>query len=228
MKKVGILIFSLLVSCFAFGQHSPGVSAIPAGTDEDPIDPVDTLHIIVDLEKIDVAEQPAQDLVVAAQNGEDMYIWTWSPVEHPAGHPLANGIGGEAWKNSNEALKMEKVDSLGSLVYVYTMVPTVFYGVDAKEVYDNDIAFLVKPKDGGGYGAPDIKSNDLNLVVDPPPPPKIFNIPSVFFADGYMSINYDNNIEQRPTMRNLHPDSVVLILYYVTDLDSGYSWCLCC
>ncbi|MEZ5172923.1 MAG: hypothetical protein R2850_05325 [Bacteroidia bacterium] len=55
----------------------------------------------------------------------------------------------------------------GGLVYSYTMVPTEFYEVDAATVYENDIKFLVKPKDGGGYGIPS-KSEDLTFEVNPP------------------------------------------------------------
>src|SRR6056300_496768 len=62
--------------------------------------------------------------IVEIAQTEDMYIWTWKPTEHPAGHPLANGIGGAAWKNSNEALKMTKEDEG---LYSFTMTPTEFY-----------------------------------------------------------------------------------------------------
>jgi hypothetical protein len=219
MNKLLVIAAIFFLSQNGFGQNSPGVSSLPSGTD---IDPADSLHLIVDLNAIDASLEPAQALLFAANNGADMYIWTWEPAEHPAGHPLANGTGGQAWKNSNEALKMTKVDSLGDLVYVYSMVPTTFYEVDAKTVFDNDIRFLVKPKDGGGFGDPDIKSADMILFIDPPPPPKIFAIPSVFFQEGYVECNYDNNIEEKVSMQNLPSDSAVMLFFITTSLDSGY------
>ncbi len=229
MKTIGTFLTALfLASAGVLAQTSPGVSSKPSGFD---IEPSDSLHIIVDLNKLFVNGDWVDNLLFAANNGEDIYIWTWSPAEHPSTHPYVNGIGSQAWKNSNDSLKMKKVDSLGDLVYVFSMIPTVFYSpdpydkdnpLDVSKVYDEDIHFLVKPKDGGGYGDPDIKSGDLQLMVDPPPPPKIYPIPTTFFQDGYVEFNYDNNIEEKQSMRDLPPDSAVMIFFVTTELDSGY------
>ncbi len=151
MKKLVLATTALFSGMIALGQVT---------SDPPDFTPDQEIKIIVDLN----ATSNDWGIVEIATSGEDMYIWTWSPAEHPEGHPLVNGIGSQAWKNSNEALKMTK-ESEG--VYSYTMIPTEFYEVDASTVYDQDIHFLVKPKDGGGYGDPDRKTEDLMLAVDP-------------------------------------------------------------
>lgn len=169
------------------------------------------ITIYVDLEKLDQTLDHTVALVDAATAGEDMYIWTWSPYEHGAGTPKANGIGSTAWKNSNPVLKMTKEDALGNLVYSYTMVPTEFYEVDAKKVYDDDIKLLVKPQDGGGYGDPDIKSEDLNLGLEAPFVSSIVKgIPSVCFQDDIILIEYDINFETEDAMIGAGPDDIYM------------------
>ncbi|MBI1316462.1 1,4-alpha-glucan-branching protein [bacterium] len=131
------------------------------------IDPQDSLTIVVDLKEMDTTPVHVQNLLADAQAGLDLYIWTWNPREHIAGHPYVNGTGAQPWKNSNNALKMT---SLGNLVYSYTFTPTLlsWYATDTATAYDNGLSFLVKPKDGGGYGAPDRKSDDLHLPIPRP------------------------------------------------------------
>jgi hypothetical protein len=139
-----------------------------------------------------------------------MFIWTWQPKEHPAGHPLANGLGSQAWKNSNDALMMTKEDDLGPYVYSYTLIPTEFYEVDAATVYNNDFEFLVKPKDGGGFGDPDIKTEDLKVEVAPPGLAKVFTIPvgspsgdTAILAstpEDVFTIRYDKAQEEAPNL----------------------------
>ena len=148
-------------------------------------------------------------IVEIAQN-EDMYLWIWKPAEHPAGHPLANGIGGAAWKNSNEALKMTK-ESEG--VYSYTFTPVEFFETSAATIYKEDFHFLVKPKDGGGYGDPDRKTEDLSVVVDPPAGP-VVKFASVPVGKGdkkdtiasstqdVFSVIYNNSAEEKVSMQN--------------------------
>lgn len=169
------------------------------------IDPEEELKIIVDISKLS-SDDFAENLKDSVANGADVYIWTWSPAEHPEGHPLANGVGAQAWKNSNDSLRMTKE---GGTIFSYTMVPTEFYEVDAQTVYDNDIEFLVKTKDGGGFGDPDVKSNDLSIPIDPPDLERepAFMFPSKFGKDDVVAFTYDNNEEEKPTMQNLHPDS---------------------
>jgi hypothetical protein len=178
------------------------VSSVPA----EDIDPEDSVQILVDLSALDVGKDYNQNLLDAHDNGEDMYMWTWKPYEFPDGHPKANGTGGAPWKSSNEILKMTHE---GGTVYSIKLVPTDFYEVDAATVYKEDIHFLVKPKDGGGYGDPDIKSDDLKLVIDPPVTEKKpqYGFPTTLKQDDIFTVYYDNDREEKESMQNMHPDS---------------------
>ncbi|MFK7969650.1 MAG: hypothetical protein AB8F95_04745 [Bacteroidia bacterium] len=183
----------------------------------------DTVYLYVDLTQTD-----NEFLIVeAAASGEDMYIWTWKPMEHPLGHPLVNGLGDQAWKSSNPALKMTK-ESEG--VYYYKMIPTEFYEVDANTVYAEDFHFLVKPQDGGGYGDPDIKTEDLAIKIDPAncDARKVGTFPDVVDANNtlpmtgseLMVLVYDNNMEEKATLQN-NTDS--LFVYARGTTENGVS-----
>ena len=182
-------------------------------------DPNTEVKIIVNLGLLDENLGHTAALIEAANADEDMYIWTWSPYEFPAGHPKANGEGAQAWKNSNELLKMTKESDL---VYSYTMIPTEFYEVDAATVYENDIKLLVKPKDGGGYGDPDIKSEDLTFEVNPPDIARavVYGFPSSPLQDDIFRITYDNYKETKVSMQNLDADNCYIFLE-VTLTDSS-------
>ena len=159
--------------------------------------------------------------IVEIAQTEDIYIWTWKPKEHPAGHPLANGIGGAAWKNSNDALKMTKE---GEGLYSFTMTPTEFYETSAANVYKEDFHFLLKPKDGGGYGDPDRKTEDLSVSVDPPAGPvvKFLTVPlgrgekkdtiGTTTKDVF-SIVYNNTAEEKASMQNAEELYVFAVAY---------------
>lgn len=151
MKKLVFTAAVLFSGLMAFGQVT---------SDPPEFTPDQEIKIIVNL------NETSNDwgIIEIAAGGEDMYIWTWKPYEWGANDSLANGLGSQAWKNSNPVLKMTK-EAEG--IYSYTMTPTEFYAVDASTVYDEDIHFLVKPLDGGGYGDPDRKTEDLSLAVDP-------------------------------------------------------------
>lgn len=198
MKKIAILI-TLLATCQTglFAQ----VTTVPA----EEINPEDSLKIIVDLSLLDQSLDHVQNLLSAQSNGEDMYIWTWNPYEFPAGHPKENGTGGSPWKNSNELLKMKHE---GGMIYSYSMIPTEFYEVDAATCYANDIDFLVKAKDGGGYGDPDYKSEDLHVAIDPPVTEKkpVYCFPSELKQTDIFTLYYDNTREQKQSMQDLAPD----------------------
>lgn len=174
-------------------------------------DPTQELKIIVDLSQLDQSLDYVQNLITDATNGLDMYIWTWKPFEFPAGHPKVNGEGAAPWKNSNELLKMTQE---GDLLYSYTMIPTEFYEVDAATVYSEDIHFLVKPKDGGGYGDPDRKSGDLEFIIDPPnvAKPVVYGFPAAPLQDDVFRIVYDNFREEKASMQNLNADEVYIYL----------------
>ena len=201
MKKIVYSFIAGCISVFAMAQ----VSSEPA----DNINPEDTVKIIVNLDALDQTLDHVQNLIADADAGLDMFIWTWKPYEHPAGDSLANGLGGAPWKNSNPALMMTKESEH---VYSYTMVPTIWYGVDAATCYAEDIHFLVKPKDGGGYGDPDRKSTDLVLKIDPPATDRdpVFNFPSNVAKDDILTIVYENDRETKASLKNLHPDSAYI------------------
>lgn len=198
MKRILIYSISILTSLSSFSQ---AVSLL----DPNNTDPTTEITILVDLTQT----SNEWGIVEAAAGGEDMYMWTWKPNEFTAG-PKVNGTGAAAWKSSNELLKMTKV-SEG--IYSYTMTPTAFYEVTAKEVYDADIHFLVKPKDGGGYGDPDVKTEDLVLEFNlPTGPSKIFytfpntygpDLDSIKLAkDDIFSLLYNALADEKEAMQN--------------------------
>jgi hypothetical protein len=163
--------------------------------------------------------------IVNIATTEDMYLWIWKPKEHPAGQPLVNGLGSAAWKSSNPALKMTK-EAEG--IYSYTFTPTLFFETDAATIYKENFHFLVKPQDGGGYGDPDRKTEDLLIEVDPPAGP-VVKIQSLPIGSGLkkdtigtttkdvFSIVYNNTAEEKATMRN----AAELYVYPVATDSSG-------
>jgi len=171
----------------------------------DPSDytnPTQSVKIIVDLNQLDQTIEHVQLLIADADSSRDLFIWTWKPFEHPAGHPFANGIGAQPWKNSNDTLKMTKESDR---IYSFTMIPTEFYGVDAAAVFTEDIHFLVKPKDGGGYGDPDRKSTDLVFEINPPSIEKevVYSFPSNALQDDFIRIVYDNYRDTLAAMQDI-------------------------
>lgn len=160
MKKLTPVFMMLAVALGLQAQQI--VSTFPTF-----IDPEDSLVIIVDLNQMDSSSVHVQNLKADARAGMDLHIWTWNPNEHPSGHPLANGIGAQAWKNSNDALKMTAV---GNMQYKYVFKPSVisWYNTDTAQAFQRGLSFLVKPKDGGGFGDPDRKSDDINIAIPRP------------------------------------------------------------
>jgi hypothetical protein len=201
-----VSVLGLVLISFSIAKSQPVTSEPTEYTD-----PNTEVKIIVNLALLDQTLEHTQLLVEAANNGLDIYIWTWKPYEFPAGHPKANGEGSQAWKNSNELLKMTQESDL---VYSYTMIPTEFYEVDAATVYEEDIYFLVKPKDGGGYGDPDIKSEDLTFEVNPPNVARtvVYGFPSAPLQDDIFRIVYDNYREEKVSMQNLSADQCYVFL----------------
>jgi hypothetical protein len=167
-------------------------------------DPNTEVKIIVNLAQLDQTKDYVQNLVADAQADSGIYMWTWKPYEWPVGSERANGSGDRPWQNSNELLRLTKESDL---VYSYTMVPTEFYNVDAATVYDLDIHFLVKPKNGGGYDDPDRKSDDLVLEIDPPSVEKtvVYAFPSAPQQDDVIKVVYDNYRDTLSFMQNI-PD----------------------
>jgi hypothetical protein len=189
MKKI---LYTLILACLsnlALGQA--------AWIEPETPDVTQTIRLYIDLDK-------ATNTSLAGNAGP-FYIWTWLPFEFPAGHPKANGLGEQAWKNSNEVLQMKKDDAKGARVYYYEMIPTEFYEVAATEVYSKGISFLVKPKDGGGYGDPDLKTEDQVLKVLPPKLTRgfIYQLPATILPNEITNIFYNNPIDTIPGMKDL-------------------------
>ena len=196
MKRINTLLL-LTLGLSASAQ----ITTVP----DENIDPADSLEIIFDPAALDLAVGHQDLLKQAVDAGEDMYIWTWKPATHPDGHPYVNGTGSAPWKNSNEAMKMTK-NSDGT--FSWKIVPTLFYEVDATTVYAEDIHFLVKAKDGGGYGDPDVKSDDQSIAIDPPATERnpFYHFPTKVMADDVLTLRYENWREEKSSMQNLASD----------------------
>lgn len=212
MKKLSIFTPLLIMFNLGFAQL--------AWVEPDPTIATEKITIYVDLSKLDLSLEHNQKLF---DNPGPMYIWTWRPKEHPIGHPLVNGEGEKAWQNSNEALKMTQAPEKGEKVWKYEMIPTEFYEVAASAVYSNGLSFLVKPKNGGGYGDPDIKSNDINLAINPPKTDKgaVYLFPSVVLDDEIATFVYDNAAEKKATMSNLSPSEELYVYIKATAIDTA-------
>lgn len=204
MKKV---LLSLAIVCGFVANSTAQISWI----DPDPTIVTDSIRLYIDLDKLDASLE--HNVLLQAHPGP-FYIWTWSPFEHAVGSPKVNGEGEKPWKNSNELLKMTKDESKGPNVYYYAMIPTEFYEVTANDVYSKGINFLVKPKDGGGYGEPDIKSTDQILKVNPPKLDKgtLYPFPGTIFQDKLSCIIYDNTVEKKVSMQNLADGEALLYI----------------
>ncbi|MBU3662268.1 MAG: hypothetical protein FGM41_03605 [Bacteroidetes bacterium] len=196
MKRIIYTIIFACLSCFVFGQASWIEPETP--------DVTKTIRLYIDLDK-------TTNTSLAGNTGP-FYIWTWLPFEFPAGHPKANGSGDKAWKNSNDLLIMTKDDAKGARVYYYEMIPTEFYEVPATDVYSKGISFLVKPKDGGGYGDPDLKTEDQVLKVSPPKLTRgfIYQFPATILSNEVTTIFYNNPIDTIPGMINLQEGDAYL------------------
>lgn len=208
MKRIYTL---LLAGLFALSTQAQ-VTTIP-----DKIDPNDSLVVIVDLKLMDNSLEHTQNLIDDATAGLGVFIWTWNPFEFPAGHPKVNGTGSQAWKSSNDTLEMT---DMGNLVYKYVFKPTLadWYEVDEATCYSRGLSFLVKPKDGGGYGDPDRKSEDINIAIDPPatirPPAWVF--PARPQLDDIITVTYENFREDSVYLQDLGPGEVYLYMECTT------------
>lgn len=192
----------VFASLFAFFCGVSIQAQVVTTEPEEYNDPTTEVKIIVNLAQLDQTKEYVQNLIADAQADSGIYMWTWKPFEWPAGSELANGSGDRPWQNSNELLRLTKESDL---VYSYTMIPTTFYAVDAATVYEQDIHFLVKPKNGGGYGDPDRKSDDLVLEINPPRVEKtiVYAFPSAPQQDDVIKIVYDNYRDTLSVMQNI-------------------------
>jgi hypothetical protein len=195
MKRILTLIIGFsLISAKVFGQAN--------WIEPENPDVTKKIRIYVDLTKTTNRS--------CADSTGPFYIWTWLPKEHPVGHPLRNGFGEKEWQNSNDALKMTNDAAKGPLVWYYEMVPTEFYEVPAADVYKKGISLLVKTKNGGGYGAPDVKTEDLIFTIEPPKTDRgaIYSAPSSMALNEVANIIYDNNFELNDSMTNVSNDDL--------------------
>jgi hypothetical protein len=213
MKKIiGTIVTMLCIALNSFAQV--------AWIDPDPTIATAKITIYVDLSKLDMSKDNNQRV---ANDPGPMYLWTWKPYEFAAGSPKANGTGEKAWKNSNELLKMTPVPDKGPKVWKYEMIPTEFYELTASQVYASGLAFLVKPKDGGGYGDPDIKTDDITIPVNPPKTSKgaVYNFPSILLQDEITTIVYDNAAEKKATMQKLDAGTELYVYLKATAKDTA-------
>ena len=201
MKSILSTLFSLFISYSVFAQA--------AWVEPKKPDVTKPVRIYCDISKTTAATADA----MKADTDGPYYIWTWKPVEARV-DSLVNGTGDKPWKSSNDRLKMTKDESKGANVWYYEMVPTEFYGVEPAVVYAQGISFLVKPKDGGGYGDPDVKTEDLNLTIDPPSVERgiLYAIPKTMLGDQITSLIYDNPNEPKATMKGLNDGDVYMHL----------------
>ncbi len=199
MKKIIATIFTLITANALLAQV--------AWVEPKKPDVTKPIRIYCDISKATAAT--ADDM--KANPTGPYYIWTWKPSDTRA-DSLANGTGDKPWKSSNDKLMMTKDDSKGANVWYYEMIPTEFYGVDATVVYAQGISFLVKPKDGGGYGDPDVKTEDLNITIDPPSVDRgiLYAVPQTIFGDQITTLVYDNPNEPKTTMQNLTDGDVYM------------------
>lgn len=219
MKK-----FSTLLALAVGFAASAQITTVP----DENIDPADSLEIIFDSGALDLSDQSQDLLKQAIDAGEGVYLWTWKPAEHPEGHPLVNGTGSAPWKNSNEALKF--TDN-GDGTFSFKMVPTLWYEVDPTTVYNEDIHFLIKAKDGGGYGDPDVKTPDMVIAIDPPATERnpFYHFPAKVMGDDVVTLRYENWREEKASMQNLtEDDCYVYAKVYYTDgtsvqIESAYT-----
>lgn len=212
MKKLFYILIGICFSANVFGQAA-WIEPIPTLATE-------KITIYVDISKLDMSLEHNQLL---ADNPGPMYIWTWKPYEFPVGSPKANGTGEKPWKSSNELLQMTPAPDLGPKVWKYEMIPTEFYEVSATIVYGTGLGFLVKPKDGGGYGDPDIKSSDFSIAITPPKTDKgaVYQFPTVMLGNEITTIVYDNADEKKATMQNMDPSAELYVYLKATAKDTS-------
>lgn len=187
MKKLFVLAILFLSASKVEAQK---IWAEPEG-----FGPEDSITIYVDIKQCDCTK--------LVGNAGPLYMWTWKPSENAT---VSNG----QWSSSNEELQMTNE---GDDVWSFKMVPTAFYDVDAQTVYDEDIHLLVKAKDGGGGGTceDEFKTEDLELLVDPPASPikKVYTFPVanadslLIGADDVFTLIYDNAIEAKESLQGI-------------------------
>ena len=187
------------------------VSQAQVSTQPSELEPGLPAKLIIDLNQLDRSKGYIQNLIDDADAGLDLYIWTWNPREFPASHPKANG----SWDASNDALKMTKE---AERVYSFTFEPSIvdWYETDANTVYKKNLSFLVKPKNGGGFGNPDRKTDDITININPPffERDPFFGFPLQFKQDDLFVLTYDRSKEDevlKTDLVNASADEIFII-----------------
>lgn len=189
MRNRLLLIWSLLSAQAVVAQKAWVTPAL--------INPDDSITIWVDLGKCDCQR-------LTGSSGP-LYFYTWLPALLDDTARNYNG----PWELSNEALRMTR---LSGNIWYFKMVPTRFYGVSAVTVYEKDLAFRVKKKDGTGIGTgcDQDATEALSIALDPPPPVtrRIYPFPSLSGKDSLstgpgdmLSVFYNNKLETKDSLK---------------------------
>lgn len=187
MKRVFIIaILGLFFNSLLFSQA--------AWIEPNPANVNDSIKIMMDVSQAD-CECPS--LLNIDAEGDSLFLWTWEPTENAT---VNNG----QWAGSNPELKMK---SEGNNIWSFTLLPTSFYAVEASEVYDIGISFLVKKFDGSAVDGVEPKSADQHVDIDPLGcVDRVCAFPQKFKEDDYMTIIYDNNLESHPGLQAIPED----------------------
>lgn len=203
MKKLLLLCAAFVATVTATAQ----AFVLPS-----PTVATDSVNIYVDL------SQTNGGLKTMLTNHPDyidsVYMWTWQP----SGPVCGNGD----WGVSNECMKMQHVSGL---IYTKKIVPTDFYGTSALTFYQNGISCLAKLKNGNAFpddGVGEAKTEDLQIAIVPALCQDMFcYFPEAVRTDDYMTITYDNNQEENPSLQNLGDDECYVYLYARTGAFTG-------
>jgi hypothetical protein len=201
MKKLIVGLLLVVAPTLTFAQLPPGITTEPA----EYTDPETPLKIIINLDQLATSETVV-GLIAAADAGEDLHIWTWSPFEFPAGNEKYHGT----WDASSESTKLTVE---GPRIYSFSMESvTSYYEVTAATAYTNDIMFLIKAKDGSG--TPERKTGDLKIPLTPPVTEKlpVFYFPLVPQQSDLVTLFYDNDRELKASMQNLGAEECYVYL----------------
>lgn len=195
LSKTKTIFFLFLSFLMQQGIHAQKAWILPA-----TIDPNDTVTIMVDLKKCNCQR---------TLNADSLYLWTFLPRDRDTGELTYNGI----WTKSRERLRMT---NNGNNVWSYKMIPTVFYGVSATTLFEKDIYFYVKKKDGtgiGGSGCDQDATEELSIILEPPVtgPQKVkcfpiqSNLDSLSISENdVFTVIYNNNLEEKSTLKNMN------------------------
>lgn len=193
-QKIGNIAAIVLTIIVIGGLQAQKAWVTPAN-----INPNDTITIYVDLK---------QCTCQRTLNADSLYLWTWLPRDRDSGEATYNG----KWTKSNDALKMTHA---GNNVWYYKMIPVDFYGITATTLFEKDIYFYLKKKDGtgiGGSGCDRDATEELSIILEPPVtgPTKVRCFPvktagdtlSISQNDAFTVI-YNNNLEEKTTLKDM-------------------------